>query len=639
VASLESAIRELTLELEELRVQDRAHRDEASAAAARSGQHGAPHAPQAPHAPHEPHPMAPRSPLTVPYELQPANWLPKHVDLESLVGRYGTLVLATVSALAAVGTFVGWAIANGMLGPSQRIALGLIVAAGLGVGGFRLRKRERSFGASLLGLALAITHVCAWGAGPSLHLIPEWGAFALAAVASIALAMFAHSEDDEPLWSVGFSGAAIAPFVTSSGKSNLVLLAAYGVAVLASSGYAMGARRWVVAGRLFLLAAALYTAALATGFEKDLGPLLAMGFPLAVAITGVIPWQAGAPRRERLRALGSLATVAAVRAALGTNLPLEKQTLAALIAVAGLVWIIIVDRTHGGVSPVPPAHRTLYEGDWLDGGVLPLGFVAAAVMSLDASANGSGIAMVAAAGVLLITVMRYPEGTLRDAAAFATVLCVLVAVLLLEKGRPFVLTGTIAVVSALCFAANLAWRSASWTTLGAMGLGWSVLSSLTHLNARLAYHYAPFATEASAVSGVVLASIAAAWRLARDAQLRRVLLSGAGAWAFLWMHQEIAYAFNPTIATLLRVTYYAATSVGAVGIGRARQIAVLRHIGLALAVLAAGTALYGARKLDAIGARIGADLVAAVFLLGIAYWYRKPGSVREPPSLASPSGM
>jgi len=58
-------------------------------------------------------------------------------------------------------------------------------------------------------------------------------------------------------------------------------------------------------------------------------------------------------------------------------------------------------------------------------------------------------------------------------------------------------------------------------------------------------------------------------------------------------------------------------------------VPILRHVGLGLAVIAAGTALYGARKLDAIAARIGADLVAAVFLLAIAYWYRRPGGSRE----------
>jgi hypothetical protein len=137
----------------------------------------------------------------------------------------------------------------------------------------------------------------------------------------------------------------------------------------------------------------------------------------------------------------------------------------------------------------------------------------------------------------------------------------------------------------------------------------------------------PFRTAESAVAAAVLVCILAAWRLARTEQpLELVLRASAAAWAFLWVHQEIAFAINQTVATLFRVTYYAVTSVAAVGLGRARQAPLLRHIGLALAVLAAGTALYGARSLSAIGARIGADLVAAVFLLGIAYWYRRPGS-------------
>jgi hypothetical protein len=148
-------------------------------------------------------------------------------DWEALIGRYGMLVLGGVTSLAAVGTFVGWAIANGWLGPAQRVGLGLVAAAGLAIWGFRMRRREKSFGASLIGIALAAVHVCAWGAGPSLHLVPTSVAFALAAAASLALEAFAHVEDDEALWSVGFFGAAIAPFVTSDGGGSLPLLASY----------------------------------------------------------------------------------------------------------------------------------------------------------------------------------------------------------------------------------------------------------------------------------------------------------------------------------------------------------------------------------------------------------------------------
>lgn len=552
------------------------------------------------------------------------------VDFESLIGRYGTLVLATISALAAVGLFLGWAIDKGLLGPSQRIGLGLLAAAALAVGGLRLRRTERSFGASLLGLALAIVHVCAWGAGPSLRLVEPWVVFVLAAATSIALAVFAHLEDDEPLWSVGFSGAAIAPFVTASGKSDLLLLAAYGVAVLASAGYAMGARRWIVAGRLFLVAAAAYTLALATGFERQGGPLLAIAFPLAVALAGVAPWIDGWARRERLRAMGALAAMAALRSGFGMDMPFDRPTVTAMIAAAGVVWLLLVDRTHA-VATQPESGmpvRRLHEGDWLDAGVLPLGFVMACVTALDAGAAGSGQFMAGAAVVLLATVIRLPGGSLRDAAVFAMVLCALVAVILLLRGRTLAFTSAIAVMSAACFMANRVWPSVSWTTMGLAGFAWAALASIAQLTGRTSYAYQPFGTSESLVALIVFAGILVAWRLAPDPRTEQALAGGALVWPFAWVHQELAFAFNQTISTLLLVTYYAAASVAAVSLGRAKRIPLLRHAGLALAVVAAGTALYGARHLDAIGARIAADLVAAVFLLAIAYWYRRPGGPR-----------
>ena len=147
-----------------------------------------------------------------------------------------------------------------------------------------------------------------------------------------------------------------------------------------------------------------------------------------------------------------------------------------------------------------------------------------------------------------------------------------------------------------------------------------------NLSVRPAYQYTPFGTLETGVAAAVLVCVLAAYRLARDERVINVLRAGAVVWAFVWVHQEIAFAVSETIATLLRVTYYASTSVAAVGLGRARGHALLRHVGLGLAVVAAVTALYGARGLDAVAARIAAYLVAAVFLLGIAYWYRTPGT-------------
>jgi hypothetical protein len=388
----------------------------------------------------------------------------------------------------------------------------------------------------------------------------------------------------------------------------------------------MGARRWIVAGRVFLAAAAAYTLALATGFERQGGPLLALAFPLVVAIGGVIPWIGGWARRERLRALGALAAMAALRSGFGMDMPFGRPIVAGMIAAAGLVWLVIVDRTHAAPLTDPDAPvRRLHEGDWLDAAVLPLAFTLASLTALDAGADRSGQVMAGAGAILFVTVLRNPRGALRDAAVFATLLCALVATILLLRAEPLLFTAVVAALSALCFLANRALPSVTWTTMGLTGFAWCVLASIAQLTQRPAYEYTPFGTTESTVAAAVAVAIVAAWRLSGEAQTRRVLAGGAFVWPFAWVHQELAFAINPTVSTLLLVTYYAASSVAAVGLGRARRIPLLRHVGLALAIVAAGTALYGARHLSAIGARIAADLVAAVFLLAIAYWYRRPG--------------
>src|SRR5690349_8998745 len=135
------------------------------------------------------------------------------IDFETFVGRYGMLGLATLLALAAIGTFVSWAITRGLLGPTPRVIFGLIAAGAIAYAGLRLRPRSRSYGDSLLALALAAVHVCAWAAGPSLGLVPVPLALACCAAASVALGAFALAEADEALWCVGFGGACVAPFV------------------------------------------------------------------------------------------------------------------------------------------------------------------------------------------------------------------------------------------------------------------------------------------------------------------------------------------------------------------------------------------------------------------------------------------
>jgi hypothetical protein len=97
------------------------------------------------------------------------------------------------------------------------------------------------------------------------------------------------------------------------------------------------------------------------------------------------------------------------------------------------------------------------------------------------------------------------------------------------------------------------------------------------------------------------------------------------AWAFTWVLIELGKAFSRSTSTLLLVIYFASTAVAAVAVGHIRRSPELRQLGLALALLAAATAVYGATTYFDVGARVLAYLITSAFLLGIAYWYRRRG--------------
>ena len=542
------------------------------------------------------------------------------LDLETLVGRYGMLALATLLALAAVGTFVGWAVSHGLLGPVPRVLLGFAAAAGLGAWGVWLRPRERSFGDSLLGLALAVVHVCAWAAGPGMHLVPPFLALALSAVASVALAGFALVQDDEPLWCVGFGGAAVAPFVTSSGEGTAPMLTAYAAAVLIAGGSALGSRQWKIAARVFGAAAVLFVGALAALPSTQHSAELALALPFAVAALGVLPFASGAAIRPRLRTLGLLASAAALN--LSTFAPLSSRVSAIAAALAGVAWLVLVELVES-----EPA-GTLLDGfieagpaaaDWTDLAVVPGAFLGALGFAL--GPTDAAIAAFACAAAVLVFVCSRREGTLRDAAALVAFAAAIAAVSIATRSSPRLEVAAATAVSILFLFLESAIPNRTWQWAPQAILGLAAAVALKLLTARPEYGYFPFGTAESAVALLVAAGWAFAAFRARAGPARAV----AWIFAFLWVHQEFAFAASPTTSTLLLVSWYAVASVGCVGVGRARAAPRLRHVGLGLGVVAALLALKAAWGLPSTGARIGAYLVVSVFLLGIAWWYRQPG--------------
>lgn len=568
------------------------------------------------------------------------------LDLESLVGRYGTIALATLTIVVGAGAFLTWAIANGKLGPHVRLVIGAVVALAVAALGLRLRARGAArFGNVLLGLALALAHVEAWGAGPSLHVVSPAVALAIAAIASAALAALALGVDEQSLFVVGMGGALLAPFVVSEGRGNLFILLGYGLVVLALGLYVMRPRVWAFASWLMLLGCLVYAAVgidmavTLAGWRPALAPAL---FALSCAWCAVV-W--GGAHQRRTFALGYLAIV--LLAHVAATPPAGAPVAIALgIPIAATVTTYLIARLPNLTEPARVIAVVF----------LPLGFFGAALLVMMRSTSATHGTALAAGWTALACVAAW------DAMADARPMHIMVAglvsgagVLLALHAKPLPLAVALAAHAVVFALAYRRWPNAALLMPVVLSLAMAITASHAQLLVRPAYAYTPFLTAPSAAALAVTLACWIVWLQLRDAARDRQAHQGddrpgadssaaalhapAAAMAaivtFFWGRAELAHAFSPDVAIFLLVLYFAAVGVFAIFVGRRRALPLARFTGLALAIYAALKAVLRAWSYGAIGLKVGSCALAGVFLLAVAYWYRESHVAHSlPPSSA-----
>jgi hypothetical protein len=557
--------------------------------------------------------------------------------------------------VAAVGTFLSWAVARGylILGPAARVTIGLLFGTAIGVWGFRLRRRERSFGSSLMGLALVIVHVCAYAAGPTFALVPTWVAFLGAAVVSWGLAIFAHLENDEPLWCVAFGGAAVAPFVTSDRHGSVYALLAYGTLVLLSACFAISRRAWPVAWRVFYSASALFAVAGAWQVRRDDAPhfLVAFGFPFLIALAGVTPFAVPARKRGALRWLALLALFTAfVRESAGAET--DVWPVAAAIFAASCICLFFADRNADVAqsSLLERARANPVLLDWIDAGAIPFVLALHAAFAVDSVATSAGL-YAASAATFVIFAWRRGVGAQRDGAAFAATVMAMATVAALELEEPTGNIAAFAFVGLAALAMHVYRPSRSW-----------LFSGLRRARRRRVTkrERAPRASHLSR-GAIPVRSLRRRARCRRCAGCPRAVVARASS-----RHSHVDWAAAGMDVRRDTKKDHARCDVRSVGVGvrlvvhragdrvqRERVDAAARDVfrccggrlrggrtraavgAVAAAwtragVIAAATAVYGAHAYFDFGARIVAYLVTSAFLLGIAYWYRRRGPAPNP---------
>jgi hypothetical protein len=546
------------------------------------------------------------------------------LDLEALIGRYGTLALASLTILLGAGAFLSWAIAHGKIGPGTRVFLGALGAAAVAVTGWRLRSRGSvRFGSTLLALALALVHVDAWGAGPYLQLVSSPVALSVAAAASVALAVLAWVNDEEALFSVGVGGALVAPFVTSKESGSVLALLIYGYVVLGSGLAALRGRAWRTAVMVATVGCWLYVAtASATSFDN--GQSTARDYPavfaIAVAWTALLvtrgAWGARVSRSALVALFGTLVAQAVDRS--------PATDLVVLAALGTVTAYATVSASAGATIGDRLPRQPLFTAALIP---IALGAIATAGVPDTVQAR----TLVALAWTAAAVVAAFLQPAARPTHLMVGGITGGAALLFALEDRA---VESCVALSAHAAALSLLLRKVRTRLLGVpIALGLAVVTTWTFhlLLDRPAYRYTPFLTSASfAALAMSAAWLVVSWNAYRvefaDAgpgtlETRTAVRLAGSVVTFMWGNAELSRAYSDDIATFLLVLYYAIVGVAAIFVGRARAIRILRHVGLGLAIFAALKAIVEASSLE-IGFRVGSYLLAGVFLLAVAYWYR-----------------
>lgn len=546
-------------------------------------------------------------------------------EIESLVGRYGTLALAALLVLMGVGAVIKMAVENGLLTPQVRVIAGAVAALAVAIAGVIFRRRgEARYGSVLLALSLAMVDLVAWGAGPRLHLVPTSVALGVVDLVAIALAALALYDGSEFLLAVAVAGALSAPFVTSDGGGTALALLLYGGAVLAGSLRAARDPSWMRAFAVMVLGALVYALAAAAlpMSERWYGPLLVSMFCASCAAAALLfgerEWKSELPRAYLAVGLvGVLAGWDALRPRPAL------ATISVAVAIAGITYAAL-------------AVRGVQERYWTSSALL-LPFLSLGIAH--AGARGDVVEGVVFASWTAFALASWRiEAKADDDAragthllAAALVGCLGITALLWDHPLPFVagLSAWAVIVAAL----GRNERSALPLVGIAVALGGAALSSMDQLASRYAYSFTPFFTRSSASAACAAAGIGlTAWLIAggsgraREIAGRSVRIGVLVGFLILWGRMELAQAFSRDLAAFLLTSYYAACGVASIVAGRRLGIGRLRAAGLALALYAGLKGVVQVTDIDSVALRVGAYAAVGVFLLGAGYLYRE---VRE----------
>ncbi|MCE2613527.1 DUF2339 domain-containing protein [Flavobacteriaceae bacterium D16] len=152
---------------------------------------------------------------------KPAFNLEKYIG-ESLISKIGMVILVIGAAIG-----VKYSIDNDLISPTVRIILGYMLGALLLFIGLRLKPKYETFSAILVSGAMAILYFMTFAAYLFYGMLPQWMAFGLMVLFTIATVALALKYDRQIIAHFGLVGAYSIPFLLDEGWAEPIVLFSY----------------------------------------------------------------------------------------------------------------------------------------------------------------------------------------------------------------------------------------------------------------------------------------------------------------------------------------------------------------------------------------------------------------------------
>src|SRR5437868_1345291 len=185
-----------------------------------------------------PYPLIPPSPVTRPLEKVPTfptttskSFATARGEEEELEGKIGKLWLnriGIVAILIGVSYFIKYAFDSAWIGPTGRIALGLLAGIALIFWSERFRARGHTpFSYSLKAVGIGTLYLSLWGAFQVYHLVPSEVAFVAMILVTASTITLALTQDAEILAAFAMIGGFSTPLLLSTGQNHEIVLFSY----------------------------------------------------------------------------------------------------------------------------------------------------------------------------------------------------------------------------------------------------------------------------------------------------------------------------------------------------------------------------------------------------------------------------